>query len=288
MKRYIKSAVLNIIDSDIDTQLEVARTSEDPEVLADLVNSRFTDVQLEVAKNPNISLDVLDALSRKGVRVREAVAKNPNISENIMWRLLKDKGGYVSYTMIRNLGNMKNLSTETIRRLLTDKSLSFIDTDALRNSIARHPNTPKGILARLLKTKNADKDRSYMTAIQNPNFPADKIRELYDKYKSEDSLYGNNVLYAISRSPNAPADILLELWDIDPDRGWLVPYNVVANPNTPEDFLHKIYSNLDSTYDLALAENPNCPTDILRDILRRGANQTTINLIHKQLLEREQ
>ena len=289
MKRYIKASVLGILDSDEDTQVDIASTTDNPEVLSDLSNSVFDSVKIRVAQNPNTPLDVLNKLSRSKERVgvREAVAQNPNISETIMWRLLKDKGGYVSYILQHSLHDMKNLSADTIQQLLSDTSSAYLMPLAIRESVARSLNTPVPVLMQLLKTKDANSDRAYMLSIQNPNFPAEKIRELYKQCKSKSTQYNNNVLYAISRSPNVSSDILMDLWNIGNSRGWQLQFNIMENPNCPESHIRKVYnSKYWRNFELNISQNPNCPVDILEDLLERTDDNDVKNNIYEQLSER--
>lgn len=79
MKRYIKSAVKDVLDENHYTQRDIARLSNFPRQLMQLGASDDESVRYEVAANPSTSAEVLVKLSKdKDSDVRYKVALNPN------------------------------------------------------------------------------------------------------------------------------------------------------------------------------------------------------------------
>jgi FixJ family two-component response regulator len=82
---------------------ELARKSQDPEILDRLSRDEYKIVRLVVAGNPNTSVKSLDQLSRDEYKiVRFEVAINPNTSIGILDRLSRDEDEFVRLEITKN------------------------------------------------------------------------------------------------------------------------------------------------------------------------------------------
>ncbi len=102
-----------------------------------------------------------------------------------------------------------------------------IDTLHVRKVVARNPNTPKQVLARLLD----DSDSNVRHGIaSNPKTDEDLLRKLAKDIDKD-------VRLAVAENPNTPPDTLTVLsCDEDVD----VRFGVAENPHMPENILVKL------------------------------------------------
>lgn len=116
MKRYIKARISDALDQPLEAQEEIARTSNNPEDLAALVNAYPTDYMLcyYVAQNPSADISTLSFLMNHSARyVREAVASNPNTTVDMLWKLSDDEESQVLFGILRN----PNVTEDLIKKL---------------------------------------------------------------------------------------------------------------------------------------------------------------------------
>ena len=84
MKKYIKSAVTPWENEIPEIQLEMARTSSDTDLLAQMINSQSV-WGLEVASNPNLTDELAHMIFKKhGLMASIALASNPNTPPDIL------------------------------------------------------------------------------------------------------------------------------------------------------------------------------------------------------------
>ena len=62
MKRYINATVLSTLDESIGAQAEIAKSTQDTEVLAELTESSSWVVKLAIIENPIVTEDILQKL----------------------------------------------------------------------------------------------------------------------------------------------------------------------------------------------------------------------------------
>lgn len=119
MKRYIKSAILNISDEHPDTRFDIAVDEDtDWELLKDLIHDSDSWVRGAAFHNPNIPIPVLVEYSNySDPAIMINIALNPNTPSNILNRY-----SYSANSQIRiNVAMNPNSSTETLQRLTTDR-----------------------------------------------------------------------------------------------------------------------------------------------------------------------
>jgi len=150
MKLYIHAA------QDVDKR-GLAKTSDDPDVLAKLAEDEDEYVRWYVARNPNTSPEILAQLaSDDDEDVRASVAKNPNTLLEVLTKLAEDKVADVRWAVAEN----PNTPLEILAKLADDES------NTVRYLVAKNPNTPPEVLAKL--AKDDDEDVRYVVA-KNPN-----------------------------------------------------------------------------------------------------------------------
>lgn len=79
---YINASIHPISDESFVTQYDIAASSTDPRVLAELMKLPYSEIRLLIAKNPNTSADTLIQLARDPHAViRKAALANPSMPE---------------------------------------------------------------------------------------------------------------------------------------------------------------------------------------------------------------
>lgn len=121
--------------------------------------------------------------------------------------------------------------------------------EEVRGGIADNPNAPQELLTLLAE----DKSNSVRRAVaNNPNTPV-KILEKLGKDAH------NSVPWGVFSNPQTPGTLLVKLAGKDESR----IQEILAHPNTPEDYLSKFARSSEFIYRLQIARNPNCPAEIL-------------------------
>lgn len=95
--------------------LNLAYTTDNPEILEILSEIDLRGLKIRVAKNRNTSNETLNKLSKdKSIYVRGAVASNPNTPEDILRRLSNSKARYVNYFLFENPSTPSDLMPKLI------------------------------------------------------------------------------------------------------------------------------------------------------------------------------
>lgn len=145
MKRYIRSAIVNLDDEDIPTQHEIAKTTNRATVLSQLARHEEWYVRQEVASNPSTSASVLAVLADDyDSSVRNSVARNPNTPADILRKLSEDSSGSVR----ANIGSNPNTPADILVKLSTD--VDPCDDYIVRFAVAFNKNTPVATLHEML------------------------------------------------------------------------------------------------------------------------------------------
>ena len=98
-----RDLVINNLVMTTEERIELAKESQDPEVLDLLSRDEKYTVRYRVADNPNTSAETLDRLSRdEDNYVRVGVAKKPNTLIDTLTRLSRDEDYWVRHHAIRN------------------------------------------------------------------------------------------------------------------------------------------------------------------------------------------
>jgi len=194
---------------------------EDPSLL-----ERVSESALEAEETPEKWLR--RASRSSSTRVRTAAAANPRLPRDVLGRLLADENDRVrSFT----IDGRPALSEKALRRLSADPSCR------VRQSVARHGNTPDAVIEQLAEDENADvrfsvsrrspssstvvqtfengesRTRSVAGAGAHSSLPVDVLETL-----SEDS--DHRVRKAVSRNENTPEAVLDRLLE-DPHKSVL-------------------------------------------------------------------
>lgn len=146
MKRYIKSAIVNIGDEDLGVQLEFFRHNADVEDLKPVIKSNPA-MALEVASNPNLSESLIRQIwETYKSRASNSLAKNPNTPTDILDQIARSES---RDRVLTSIAKHPNTSVETLQRLLRNE-----DTN-IRLAIIKNPNTPINLLRQLAKCPDA-------------------------------------------------------------------------------------------------------------------------------------
>jgi len=167
MKRYIKSAINNILDESTWFQMEQASHTDDPRVLAQLAKSPNLQVRYRVACNPCTSISTLATLTEDSDEyVRAGVAENDNVTEDLLRKLGNDDTRVVLEWVA--------LNNKTPSDVLIKLTGSYRD---VRKFAAMHHNAPAELLVKL--ADNMDTDIRVAVA-ENENTPIEILKKLYN------------------------------------------------------------------------------------------------------------
>ena len=145
LEKEISSLPINKLEAPRRSQL--AKTTDDVNILKQLAKDKDKGIRRNIASNPNTSADVLKRLANdKDEYVRANIARNPNTPVNILRKLVNDEDGWV----IRCLINNPNCTKDILDKLTEDENWwrRWIVVAELEN------NTPLDILEKLSKDNN--------------------------------------------------------------------------------------------------------------------------------------
>ena len=154
---------------------ELAKTTNDVNLLKQLSEDENKWVRGGVALNPKTSVDMLKKLSEdKDWYVRESVASNLNTPVNVLVRLSKDKDRDVRTAVAKN----SRISFEVLKQLSKDKDR------VVRKAVAQNLNCTEDIL-RKLSEDNSDYVRREVVKNQSKKLKQQKINK-NDNWKVSD------------------------------------------------------------------------------------------------------
>ena len=127
MKRYIRSAIVDIHDEHWQTLEDIARDPDTSvDVLIDLANGSDSIVKMTVAENPNTPIDILEMLSSdEDEIVRWGVTQNPNVSVELLQKLGNDENWEVVEGVAMNEKTSIDTLKAIMRRLDVNESFSW-------------------------------------------------------------------------------------------------------------------------------------------------------------------
>jgi hypothetical protein len=174
MKRYIRSAILNLCSESIDIRVAISDDpNADPNYLTALAKDGISDIRIRVAKNPNTPISALKEL---------AADPNFNVRDALSFR--------------------KDLPTDVLEILAKSNR---IDELAMLDRIARSNNITENILIDTLLRDNKDHDRAYV--ISRSEKATEKVlRHIFDYCYSDAS-----ILHRVAKNPNTPEDVLQKI-----------------------------------------------------------------------------
>ena len=252
-------------------EMNLARTSSDPDELAALAKSADPLVRVEVAKNPNTTEIVLENLRVKdqNPNVRQATEENPMIMELIAEAktttsetrlLMLDQSPYLHI----RIEVAKNPSTPSyaLTVLSQETNLEII------KGVAGNANTRDNILIKLAEHK----DFGIKIAVaKNSNCPFTALEKLIE-FHSERIVVITELISAILKQLNDPSlseETLSLLSKKYPKLIQNVPkvkkiIDLAGNPDSPAATLRRISTNPIWLVQAALVANPNIDEYVLR------------------------
>lgn len=212
----------------------------------------FASITMEqarlIARNPSTKSGLLEKLSyHSDIKVRVYVAKHPNTPQHVLRRLALGKGSVID--VCREVAKNPNTSTETL-----DKLSGYADYD-IQRGVVQNQNTSKETLE-----KHARQGSGYIQheIAENPKTPVEILKIL----AFNQSIH---VRGSVATNPNTPHDLIFQLIGSIPIRG---KYAFAANPTTHVKILEELAKDKDPYVHLQVAQNPNTPTDLAKNLLR--------------------
>ena len=255
--------ILNIIDngSDFD-KMEIAKNSDNEDILSLLAKDPSVDVRKAVAANINTPADVLVHLSEDECWVRANVAINPNTSSDVLSRLVNDD--YI-HTVI-GVAHNPNTPIESLSSLFNNvPNNDILICEALAANVA----TPPHILSKLASHNEYSVREK---AAQNPHTPFDALESLAADVNSR-------VLNGVALNPVANAE-LLNIIENNKSTEPFVRISIANHRNTSPELLLKYAKSKNDALRETVASNPNLPADAF-DILIKESKATKISFPEK-------
>lgn len=157
MKRYIRTATVNILEEPGDVQLETAWESTRPDVLRTLAQSEYSGVVSAVLANPNTPADVVDNLIA-------------TLDDDTLWDAISNE----------------HPSSELLTKLSTHKERS------IREAVAAQKDTPVNVLAKLAKDKSVFVVRAVACNPNTPNAVLKKLAKYSDAFVRDYAMTNSN------------------------------------------------------------------------------------------------
>ena len=195
MKRYIKSAIIPVIEEDMETKMYIAKNSDNPDTLRELyewAKNRSGFVTATILSNPNAPQDILSNdsfLSNK--ELRYVLASNPNTPISMLRKLSEYPDTHA------RLSQNPSIPEDVMHSMLISANPSA------RVNLASNPSTPVDMLDKL--ADNSDHWVRHDVA-SNPNTPTDVLRKLLH----DESDY---VLENVMGNPNTTPDMVWEIYN---------------------------------------------------------------------------
>ena len=230
---------------------EVAKKTNNQDILRYLAKDKDWWVQCKVAENEKTPPDVLDELSKHiKWEVREEVAKNASTAEDTLETLLFDKEDEVCFALALNI----RTSTSILERLM-EKKMSTQDKRELCVLIAMNPNLSEELFKDFAKSPDC---RLREAVASNENIPANLLSVLARDNR-------NDVRMNVACNKNTDAktlDFLLE------EKDFLITSAIARNPNLPIDLLPKILKVNVRLIDSTIFNNSQIPDNELLPVIK--------------------
>ena len=226
MKRYIRSAVVNISDESDDIKRSVAMyPSTDADTLTALSKDPSPKVRLFVAYNTHTPTDALISLvNDSDSSVRQKALANPRLPTEELAKAVDERGGWeldicgvaenpnCPASILDALAHKSRLEGVLLRiakhHNVSEDTLLYLSTnysDAVRYSVVSNANTPLYIIEHMIDDST---DVVRRCIAMDPRISAESLVRL-----SEDS--DVSVVEEVARNPNTPTFVLDRLVDYD-------------------------------------------------------------------------
>lgn len=230
---------------------EVAKKTNNQDILRYLAKDKDWWVQCKVAENEKTPPDVLDELSKHiKWEVREEVAKNASTAEDTLETLLFDKEDEVCFALALNI----RTSTSILERLM-ERKMSTQDKRELCVLIAMNPNLSEELFKDFAKSSDY---RLREAVASNENIPANLLSVLARDNR-------NDVREAVACNKNTDAKTLDFLLG---EKDYLITSAIARNPNLPIDLLPKIFKANVRLIDSTIFNNSQIPDKELLSVIK--------------------
>lgn len=162
---------------------------------------------------------------------------------------LRSKG--VSEDLIIRLSNREDISASEAERLSAYPNVPVL------HLLASNPSTPEKILLKLIDHSSFE---VHTGLVSNPSTPIDIVLKFRTKGEY------TTVNDYISRNPNLPAEILIEMYNL----GEIGKTGPALNPNCPKILLWRIFNEGTPADHAWLATNPNLPKELINKLENSG------------------
>ena len=206
MKRYIKSAVFDALNEDVNTRLEIAESTSSPELLDRLSYDNVDAVVFNVLLNPNTSAKTL----RRFTQPPYTTLDSASIQADLAFE-------------------HPNMDVEVLR--------SFRQYPRFYENIVRNPSTPTDVLEKMAYMAESSGDSSLLGCIvANPNAPVSLLQRV---------LTGDNDRVRNKMALNLNLSYEMQSYLAEHCGKW-GKMNLAGNPNLHPDIRKKLASDADS------------------------------------------
>lgn len=226
-----------------------------PELLRQLLSSRHTSVTLAVVKHPNTPPELLEVAFELAPAKRTLAARRHPFTR-------------------ANRGSVREPTVEEVRhaildRLSLDRALGLVErlhaTYLLPHLAKREDITFLDALDLLTALPEEREREGNVALLHRPDAETAFLQAFAQ-------LPGHQYAKAVATAPAATPRVLSELHQAHPKRAELRPL-LAAHPRASEDLLHALHQRGGHQVMLALAGNPNAPTDMLVELSRHDNGQ---------------
>lgn len=285
----------------------VEHPAADPSWARVLAGSADVDVRLALALKDNLPADVIEKLARdEDAEVVSEVAGCQPLPADLIDELAGHPSQYVRNALAHNsslppdkllalVGEMTEvpLWIQFAMAYRTDLPIEVYDSLAeneapgMRCELARNPAVRESVLRAFATGPDVTVRRN---AALNPALPLDLLPTLglwtgsevlpriaaatVDELRTLASSDAKQVRRLVAQRPDLPAD-LVDLFAEDPDPG--VGKYIVTNPALSPEQLWSVIRRLGLSVYPQAAQNPHCPPDLLRHLLRNGHNTARLH-----------
>lgn len=230
---------------------EVAKKTNNQDILRCLAKDEDWWVQSKVAENEKTPPDVLDDLSKHiKWEVREEVAKNASTAEDTLETLLFDKEDEVCFALALN----PKTTTSILERLM-EKKMSAEDKRELCVLMAMNPNLSEELFKQFAESPDY---RLREVVADNESIPAYLLSVL-----ARDNVH--NVRMNVACNKNTDAETLCFLLD---KKDFLITSGIARNHNLPYDLLPKLFKANSSLIDSFIFNNSQIPDKVLLPVIK--------------------
>lgn len=254
-----------------DEKIDLANSTDSPELLRRLSTEEDALVAVAVVSNPSTPQDVLlKFLKDERPFIRHMVASERNLPAYIFDEIINGKNEairpdqiagneYLTHAQLAKLAHNKD---EVVRLKVAannatpGKVLDFLSNDVFRNivhAVARNENTPVLTLRKLIYSKELI---VRLLIMEHPNFPPEYLVTLA---KDQEDVVRSKVACASTASVNI-------LRKLSKDKNPQVVVDAINNPNFPEDTLKELVDSSDPFVREAVAANINVTSELVESL----------------------